>query len=143
MTARGQSSRKLARYLLTLAAVSLAASAALYAEFNAGYYSAERTGMIRQTVPSISSSGATYDAGAYPLFPASFPPGAGRQEVEAYCNTCHSPRYITMQPPFPAQTWADEVHKMIKAYGASIPDDATQRIIQYLQSNFSVGDRRR
>jgi hypothetical protein len=97
--------------------------------------------VIRQIIPSVSSAGATYDAGAYPLFPASFPAGAGRQETEAYCTMCHSTRYIIMQPPLPPQTWTDEVHKMIKVYGASIPEDATQRIIQYLQANFSAGNR--
>jgi hypothetical protein len=139
MSQRG--ARPCAKYLTALTAVALFACAALFAEFNAGYYSPERTGAIRQTLPSVSS-GAAYDVGSYPLFPAALPTGADRDEVEAYCNTCHSPRYITMQPAFPAQTWADEVHKMIKTYGASIPDDATERIIRYLQANFSAGSRK-
>jgi mono/diheme cytochrome c family protein len=142
MRAGGPSLPTPGKHRITLAAVSLLATAALYAQFNAGHYdSADRRGVIRQMLPAVSSPGATYDAGAYPLFPASFPAGAGRQEMEAYCNTCHSPRYITMQPPLPPQTWADEVHKMAQAYGASIPEDATQRIIQYLQANFSTGNR--
>ena len=52
--------------------------------------------------------------GAYPLYPAALAAGDGEQEVTSYCNTCHSPRYITMQPPLPADTWTAEVNKMVK-----------------------------
>jgi hypothetical protein len=142
VTSGERTSRALPKLLAALVGFSILASAALYAEFNAGYYSAEQAGRIRQTFSPASSSGPTYDAGAYPLFPPSLPAGAGGREVEAYCNTCHGSRYITMQPPFPPETWAAEVNKMIKTYGASIPDDATQEIIRYLQANFSVGTRK-
>lgn len=133
--------RPFAKYLAALTAAALFACAALFAQFNAGHYSLERMGAIRQALSSLSS-GTAYGGGSYPLFPAALPPGAGRDEVEAYCNTCHSPRYIAMQPAFPPQTWADEVHKMIKTYGASIPDDATEQIIRYLQANFSAANRK-
>jgi hypothetical protein len=132
----------LPKFFAALAALTLLASAALYAEFNAGYYSEEKTGSIRQILSPLFSSGATYDAGAYPLFPPPLPAGTGREEVKTFCNTCHSPRYITMQPPLPPETWAAEVNKMIKTYGASIPDDSTERIIHYLQSNFSTRTRK-
>lgn len=133
----------LAKFLAALAALTLLASAALYAEFNAGYYSEERTGSIHQTLPPVFSSGATYDAGAYPLFPPSLPAGTGRDELKAFCNTCHSPRYITMQPLLPSEVWAAEVNKMIKTYGASIPHDSAERIIHYLQENYSVETRKK
>jgi hypothetical protein len=63
--------------------------------------------------------------------------------VNTYCNVCHSPRYITMQPVLPAGTWTDEVNKMIKTYGAAVPDDAAQKIIQYLQSHYTPETRKR
>jgi hypothetical protein len=132
----------LAKFMAALAALTFLASAALYTEFNAGFYFEATTGRIHQTISPVLSSGATYDAGAYPLFPPSLPAGTGRDEVKAFCNTCHSPRYITMQPPLPPETWAAEVNKMIKTHGASIPDDSTERIIQYLQMNFSTGTRK-
>jgi hypothetical protein len=47
-----------------------------------------------------------------------------------------------MQPPLPADMWAAEVNKMIKTYGASIPEDATQKIIQYLQSHYTPETRK-
>jgi hypothetical protein len=130
------------RFSAALAALVLLAGAAVYAEFNAGYYAEERTGSIHQTRCTSFSSGATYDAGRFPLFPPALPAGTGREEVRAFCNTCHSVRYITMQPPLPPEMWAAEVNKMIKTYGASIPDDSTARIIYYLQANFCPDTRK-
>lgn len=118
------------------------ASTALYAEFNAGYYSQNEPGIIRQTLPAAPSTSASYEVGAYPLYHYSLTPGDGRQEVTSYCNTCHTPRFIIMQPPLPADVWAAEVNKMIKTYGASIPEDATQKIIQYLQSHYTPETRK-
>jgi cytochrome c oxidase cbb3-type subunit 2/cytochrome c oxidase cbb3-type subunit I/II len=48
------------------------------------------------------------------------------------CVSCHSARYVTMQPLFPERQWKDTVDKMVKVYGAQM--DARQRelIIQYL-----------
>ena len=69
-------------------------------------------------------------------------PGDGRQGVQIYCNICHSPRYITMQPPLPAATWESEVIKMNKAYGAGIPEDTTRKIIAYLQTHYTPEIRR-
>ena len=51
---------------------------------------------------------------------------------------CIRDSYITMQPVLPASTWTDEVNKMIKTYGAAVPDDAAQKIIQYLQSHYTL-----
>jgi hypothetical protein len=69
--------------------------------------------------------------------------GDGKQEVEAYCDVCHSPRYITMQPPLPAGAWSDEVNKMRDTYGASVPEDAAQKIILYLGSHYTPETRKR
>lgn len=125
-----------------LLALAFLASGALYAEFFAGYYTPLGPGSIRQTLPVSSSTDATYAVGAFTLYPSVLPPGEGRQEVESYCNTCHSPRYIPMQPPLPSATWDAEVNKMIKVYGASIPDDATQKIIHYLQAHYTPETRK-
>ncbi|MFZ0038696.1 MAG: hypothetical protein WAK91_14805 [Candidatus Acidiferrales bacterium] len=122
---------------------ALLASTALYAEFNAGYYSQNEPGTIRQTLPFAASTSTSYEVGAYPLFPFTLAPGDGRQEVTSYCNTCHTPRFIITQPPLPGDVWAAEVNKMVKTYGASIPDDATQKIIQYLQSHYTPETRKK
>jgi len=69
-------------------------------------------------------------------------PGDGLQDVRIYCNTCHSPRYITMQPPLPAATWESEVNKMNKSFGAGIPEENTRNIIRYLQAHYTVENRK-
>lgn len=119
------------------------ASVVLYAEFNAGFYTQDGPGSIRQTLPYTASTAASYEVGAYTLYPSTLAPGDGQQEVASYCNTCHSPRYITMQPPLPADVWTAEVNKMAKSYGASIPDDVTQKIILYLQSHYTPETRKK
>src|SRR6266436_1689381 len=63
-----------------------------------------------------------------------FPPGPGRDEFVTACVVCHSPRYITMQPPFSRTTWLGEVHKMKDTYGAHVSDEQVQRITDYLVS---------
>lgn len=126
-----------------LAGILILAAGGLYAEFNSGYYSPETTGLIRQTLGRAGSTDARFEVASYGLYQPALEPGEGRQEVEAYCNTCHSPRYIPMQPPLPAATWEAEVNKMIKTFGASIPDDSTQKITRYLQSHYTPNTRKR
>ncbi len=129
--------------VLILLGLSMLATAALYADFQSGYYSpAGPSGLAQERSPKISIDG-NYDVGMYPIYPPVFPSGDGVQEMKAYCNTCHSPRYITMQPPLPAAAWAAEVQKMINTYGASIPDDAKRKIIQYLETHFTPETRKR
>jgi hypothetical protein len=122
---------------------AFSASAALYAQFNAGFYTLQGPGSIRQTIPSAATASASYDVAAYTLYPAMLASDDGEQEVASYCNTCHSTRYISMQPPLPAETWTAEVNKMVKTYGASIPDDSTQKIIHYLQSHYTPETRKK
>ena len=133
----------LKRFVLVTAICAFFASAALYAEFNAGFYTLQGPGSIRQTTPSAATASASYDVAAYTLYPATLAAADGEQEVASYCNTCHSTRFITMQPPLPADTWSVEVNKMVKTYGASIPDDATQKIIHYLQSHYTPENRKK
>jgi hypothetical protein len=85
------------------------------AELKKGYYSPDQLGSIQQAAPAALSPDADYEVSAYPVPTLELAPGDGHQDVQIYCNTCHSPRYITMQPPLPAATWEDEVSKMNKA----------------------------
>jgi hypothetical protein len=50
------------------------------------------------------------------------------------CATCHTTRYIMIQPPLSRETWVSEVTKMQKTFGAPIPDDKTGEIVEYLVS---------
>src|SRR5882762_6707369 len=63
-----------------------------------------------------------------------FPPGPGREVFVTACVVCHSPRYITMQPPFSRTAWKGEVNKMKDVYGAHISDEQMSTITDYLVS---------
>ena len=65
--------------------------------------------------------------------------GAGKDKVATYCNICHSPDYISMQPPFPADKWSAIVHKMIVVFGAPVNEADSRTIIDYLSSNYGTG----
>jgi len=130
-------------YLVAVTALSILAARGLYADFRAGYYTPAGPETIHQTLPNVASTDATYDAGQYPIYYPELAAGEGKDEVENNCELCHSPRYITMQPVMPTQAWADEVSKMRKTYGASIPDDTAQKIIQYLGTHYTPETRKR
>lgn len=128
--------------VFVMACSAAIAAGVLYADLKKGYYSPDQLGSIQQAALATISSGADYEVSAYPVPTLELAPGDGRQDVQIYCNTCHSPRYITMQPPFPAATWEDEVNKMNKAYGAGIPEGTTRKIIAYLQTHYTPESRK-
>src|ERR1700720_1257947 len=117
-------------------------AAVVFADLKKGYYRPAELGSVRQTAPIELSPDSNYQVSAYPVPGADLVPGDGRQEVRIYCNTCHSPSYITMQPPFPAATWEAEVDKMNKTFGAGIPQENTQKIILYLRAHYTPENRK-
>ena len=125
-----------------LTILTLTAATSLHAQAQSGNYSPSDAGTIHRSVPAKPSNGATYDAGDFPTFRPPLAADQGSREINTYCNVCHSPRYITMQPVLPASAWSDEVNKMIKTYGATVPDDAAQKIISYLQSHYTPETRK-
>jgi hypothetical protein len=60
------------------------------------------------------------------------PPGPGRDAFVTACIVCHSPRYITSQPPFSRAVWKGIVQKMIDTYGAHITTTQAAEIVNYL-----------
>lgn len=58
----------------------------------------------------------------------------GGEAFRAHCITCHSLRYIQMQPDFPEATWQKIVDKMVKNFGAPIPDSTSKSIVKYLMA---------
>jgi hypothetical protein len=113
------------------------AAGVVYADLKKGYYSPDQLGGIQQAAPATLAPDANYEVSAYPVPALELAAGDGRQDVQIYCNTCHSPRYITMQPPLSAATWEAEVNKMQKAYGAAIPEATAKKIIEYLQAHYT------
>jgi len=130
-------------YLVGITALCILATRVLYADFRAGYYTPAGPETIHQMLPSVASTDSTYDAGQYPIYYPELAPGDGKNDVENNCELCHSPRYITMQPALPAQAWSDEVNKMRKTFGASIPEETAQKIIQYLGTHYTPETRKR
>jgi hypothetical protein len=59
------------------------------------------------------------------------PARANRDEVVVYCGTCHTTRYIMIQPPLTRQTWLSEVTKMRTAFAAPIPEQKVPEIVDY------------
>ncbi len=129
--------------LVLLICVLLAlAGAGVFAELQKGHYQAATLGQITQTGLSERLADSQYGGGSYPLYPPELESGEGKAEVEGYCGTCHSTRYITMQPPLPAAAWEVEVAKMKKAFGATVPDEATSKIVGYLQKHYTPETRK-
>jgi hypothetical protein len=128
---------------ISLAMCSLVVAAgAVYGDLKKGYYSPAELGSVRQAAPVELLPDSNYQVSAYPVPAADLAAGDGLQDVQIYCNTCHSPRYITMQPPLPAATWEAEVNKMNKAFGAGIPEENSKKIILYLQAHYTAENRK-
>lgn len=132
------------RKMLTIALIAslIGAATAVNAQHKAGHYEPAPSGKIAQPLTQTASTDGTYDVGPFPTYRPALAPGDGSREVNVYCNVCHSPNYITMQPPLPADTWAAEVTKMQKTYGAVIPDEAMKKIVSYLQANYTPDTRK-
>lgn len=125
--------------ILCIAGIS---AGVVYAELKKGYYAPAQASGVPQSAPPALTPDASYEVSSYPVPSLDLVPGDGRAEVQIYCNTCHSPRYVTMQPPLPAATWEAEVNKMNKAMGAGIPGDAAKKIISYLQAHYTPETRK-
>lgn len=124
-------------------AIGLLAVGAIYADLQIGYYTSTNLGSSSQPAPAVNQTNDVYKIAAFPLYKTTLVPGPGRQDVESYCNTCHTPSYITMQPPLPASTWKSEVDKMGKTYGAQIPAESQASILNYLDSHYTPETRKR
>lgn len=66
-----------------------------------------------------------------------FRPGPGSDAAQNNCTACHSVDYVATQPPKKGKDfWAAEVTKMIKVYGASIPEQDAAAIADYLAATY-------
>jgi cytochrome c5 len=60
------------------------------------------------------------------------PHAPGYEAFQTNCISCHSARYIQMQPELPEKTWTAIVTKMQKSFGAPLTDSSAKEIVQYL-----------
>ena len=80
------------------------------------------------------------DAVAITLPPdqGSLAPGPGMELAQRACQMCHSTDYITTQPRGGEAQWRGVVTKMIKVYGAPIPEDEVPAIVEYLTHHYGA-----
>src|SRR5262245_37658088 len=69
---------------------------------------------------------------------AAFKQDAGAEIANGQCLTCHSVEYVSMQPPMPRAFWKASVTKMQQKYGAPIPEDQVEAVVDYLTRNYGV-----
>lgn len=124
-----------------LAGSGVLAGAAL-AQHQLGSYGAQNLGRVSQPAARELTEDSRYGGASYPAFDAGLADGVGKAETQIYCGTCHTPRYIPMQPPLPSVTWDAEVQKMVKTFGAQIPDADAQKIQQYLHEHYTPETRK-
>jgi hypothetical protein len=134
--------KKLSVLLLTTGLTLVTARSAVFAQFRSGSYGSAKVTGIEQLVTAPAASDGNFSVSAYPSFPPELAQGEGRAETQSFCLMCHSTRYITMQPPLPAAAWEAEVNKMIKTYGAPIPEASAKKITSYLQTHFTPETRK-
>jgi cytochrome c551/c552 len=67
---------------------------------------------------------------------ASFKPGPGAEIANGQCLICHSVEYVATQPPLPTAFWAASVKKMREKYGAPIPEEQVEPLVNYLAKHY-------
>ena len=107
-----------------------------------GAYAPGNLGLQMQPAPQKDDAGSVYAVGPWPNYTPPLADGEGREITQAFCGICHSPTYITMQPPLPGAVWEVEVNKMIRAFGAPIPEASAQEIIAYLKAHYTPETRK-
>ncbi|MDA8100778.1 MAG: hypothetical protein M0042_14270 [Nitrospiraceae bacterium] len=74
-----------------------------------------------------------------PIMPFDLADGPGRNKAAGYCAVCHGVEYIPMQPKLSKAQWNATVTKMIKAFGAPIPQEDADTIVSYLATAYGTG----
>lgn len=67
---------------------------------------------------------------------ASFKPAPGAELANARCLVCHSVEYVSTQPPLPKTFWAATIKKMREKYGADIPEQQVEPLLDYLAATY-------
>ena len=101
------------------------------------------TGVAWWSSANAGSSSGKKDAASRPWaivrveLPASdetFPPGVGADIAASQCLICHSAGMVLQQPSLTKGEWRAEIIKMRTAYGAPMPDDQVDGLVEYLKS---------
>src|SRR5258707_256690 len=133
--------KRLKMALIPVGVAMALAGGLVFAQMRSGSYGSSNAASIGQGAAPVFAPDAKSDVGTYPSYAPELAEGDGKQEVQSFCTSCHSTRYITMQPPLPGATWEAEVSKMIKVYGAPIPEATAKKITAYLQGHYARENR--
>ncbi|MSU59387.1 MAG: cytochrome C552 [Pedosphaera sp.] len=71
------------------------------------------------------------ETGAFKLAP-------GAELANGQCLSCHSIEYVSTQPLLPRAFWASSVKKMQEKYGAPVPADQVDALVNYLTLNYGT-----
>ncbi len=74
-----------------------------------------------------------------PHFEPELPAAPGRSDFLVVCVSCHSPRYVSMQPLLSQRQWEESVDKMAKTYGAQMDQEQRKSILGYLVATRGPG----
>jgi sulfite dehydrogenase len=74
-----------------------------------------------------------------PAETGSFKQAPGAELANGQCLICHSVEYVTTQPPMPRAFWAASVKKMQDKYGAAIPAEQVEPLLDYLTRHYGTG----
>jgi cytochrome c551/c552 len=67
-----------------------------------------------------------------------FRPGPAFEIANAQCLICHSEDYVAIQPPLARTFWKNNVQKMQQKYGAPIPEDQVEPLVDYLAKAYGA-----
>src|SRR5438045_242392 len=67
-----------------------------------------------------------------------FKQDVGAEIANGQCLTCHSVEYVVIQPPMQRAFWKAEVVKMQQKYGAQIPQEQVEAVVDYLAKNYGA-----
>ncbi len=73
---------------------------------------------------------------------ATFKPGPGVEAVKAQCLVCHSADYVSTQPRLPRAFWKANVQKMKEKFGALIPADQVDTLVEYLATTYGAPEKK-
>ena len=62
----------------------------------------------------------------------------GSEIAAAQCLSCHSSEYLSTQPRLPRTYWKSAVEKMQQKFGAPIPAEQVEPLVDYLVKTYGV-----
>ena len=87
-------------------------------------------------VLSLATVLAAADAWKLPTDQPKFRAGPGAELATANCLLCHSADYVSTQPPLDRAAWLATVNKMREKYGAPLPTNQVNRVVDYLANSY-------